>query len=296
MDVLLLHGLFGFRTVPLGPVRVEYFKGIVEALQAAGHSVTTTAVNPVGSIEQRAGQLQQQIAQHVADLSPNQQVLLIAHSMGGLDARHLLATAPAPLAARVASLVTIATPHRGSPVADLAVRIAKLANPLHLPDPLHAVGGIVGGTAEHLGLPAQLVPPDLTQALTWLGSDHDAIADLTTSSCMMFNQATPNRPGVACFWIGCDCSAAVPPFFKPTFELIAHDTGVSGGGKNDGFVSLASAEPPADVANPWQGLGIWTGVDHAGAVNIPASGNFAQPDVAPRYVQIVATVQAALGA
>ena len=42
---------------------------------------------------------------------------IIAHSMGGLDARHAIAHVPG-LAGRVATLVTIGTPHRGSPVAD----------------------------------------------------------------------------------------------------------------------------------------------------------------------------------
>ncbi|CAI4215059.1 unnamed protein product [Parascedosporium putredinis] len=44
-------------------------------------------------------------------------VNIVAHSMGGLDARYMLSCL-APSNVRVASLVTIATPHRGSIIAD----------------------------------------------------------------------------------------------------------------------------------------------------------------------------------
>src|SRR5207248_7006465 len=49
---------------------------------------------------------------------PHDRVDIIAHSLGGLDARYALAHCG--LAKRVRSLVTIGTPHRGTPLADLA--------------------------------------------------------------------------------------------------------------------------------------------------------------------------------
>ena len=45
---------------------------------------------------------------------------VIAHSMGGLDARYAIRNVP-QVADRVKTLVTIGTPHRGSPVADAVV-------------------------------------------------------------------------------------------------------------------------------------------------------------------------------
>src|SRR5207344_275133 len=51
-------------------------------------------------------------------------VNVIAHSMGGLDARYAIARLG--LGDRIASLTTIGTPHRGTPVADLGVKLSSL--------------------------------------------------------------------------------------------------------------------------------------------------------------------------
>lgn len=58
-------------------------------------------------------------------------VNIIAHSMGGLDARYMISRLR-PRGIKVASLVTIATPHRGSPFADYLVD-SDAGSPLHLP-------------------------------------------------------------------------------------------------------------------------------------------------------------------
>src|SRR5262249_49723084 len=49
---------------------------------------------------------------------PERRVNVVAHSMGGLDARW--AIAKLGVGDRVASLVTVGTPHRGTPLAELA--------------------------------------------------------------------------------------------------------------------------------------------------------------------------------
>src|SRR5207237_2783185 len=63
------------------------------------------------------------LAEQISRRFPHGEVHIIAHSMGGLDARYLLAQNLQCLVdrGRVVSLSTIATPHRGSPVADLLV-------------------------------------------------------------------------------------------------------------------------------------------------------------------------------
>jgi triacylglycerol lipase len=60
----------------------------------------------------------QELASLVRGMS-EKRVNVIAHSMGGLDAR--FAIARLGLAEHVASLVTIGSPHRGTPLADLPV-------------------------------------------------------------------------------------------------------------------------------------------------------------------------------
>jgi len=49
---------------------------------------------------------------------PGKKVNVIGHSMGGIDARVAIARFGA--AERVASLTTVASPHRGTPLADLS--------------------------------------------------------------------------------------------------------------------------------------------------------------------------------
>ena len=112
--VVLVHGILGFETLGLGPLRVDYFRGITAPLAAAGHDVVCARVPPLGSVPARAAALAAAL-----DALPHDRVTVVAHSMGGLDARWAIAHGAAP---RVGALVTIGTPHRGTPVADLLAR------------------------------------------------------------------------------------------------------------------------------------------------------------------------------
>ena len=118
--VVLMHGMSGFGTLAVGPIEVTYFDGVVEDLTKRGESVYVTLVPPYDTSEARAAALAPQIDAILARTG-KAKVNLIAHSQGGLDARVL--TSPAGLAYgdRVASVTTIATPHRGSRVADLVM-------------------------------------------------------------------------------------------------------------------------------------------------------------------------------
>ena len=120
--IVLAHGILGFGALPLLPSPVNYFNGVAEHLRRQGHAVFAPHVNPIGSIAQRGDQLAAAILD--VPLSEGEQLHVIAHSMGGLDARHALANVDG-VAARVKTLVTIGTPHRGSPVAD------AVDNPAH---------------------------------------------------------------------------------------------------------------------------------------------------------------------
>ena len=124
MNLVLLHGLFGFAHV--GPI--AYFNGVQDHLKAIfpGLRILVTQVDPVRSIEFRGTQLREQILQglQTEDLDPNERVHIIAHSMGGLDARFLLSPDNGDnIADRIISLTTIATPHKGSPIADVLIKI-----------------------------------------------------------------------------------------------------------------------------------------------------------------------------
>jgi triacylglycerol lipase len=113
--IVLAHGLFGFRRIGMGRLTLtSYFRGIPEYLRTSGNRVMVTRVPPIAGVKPRARRLGEQIA----EAFPGEPVHLIGHSMGGLDARHLLAD-PA-WSGKILSLTTIGTPHLGSALADCA--------------------------------------------------------------------------------------------------------------------------------------------------------------------------------
>lgn len=119
--VVLVPGFMGFGNFG----DLHYFLGAREALQRAftegGATVEVTEVdtNPTGSIRQRAAAVRETVAR----IGTGESVHLVGHSTGGIDAR--LAAAPVatlpgdPAEDAIRSLVTISTPHRGTPLADL---------------------------------------------------------------------------------------------------------------------------------------------------------------------------------
>ncbi|KAH6604852.1 triacylglycerol lipase [Trichoderma cornu-damae] len=119
---------------------IEYWHGIKQALTENKCTVISASVPPSGSIEERAAKLAADIlAQTAASLDDGAgaprdgqvpTVNIIAHSMGGLDARYMISRLRPPNI-KIASLVTVATPHRGSPFADYLVECG--AGPIHLP-------------------------------------------------------------------------------------------------------------------------------------------------------------------
>jgi triacylglycerol lipase len=120
--IVLAHGLFGFTRIGLGPVTLtSYFRGIPEAMQAVGNRVLVTRVQSVAGVERRARRLGEQIDRAFGD----EPVHLIGHSMGGLDARRLLADES--WQDRILSITTIGTPHLGSSLADFAkLRVGRV--------------------------------------------------------------------------------------------------------------------------------------------------------------------------
>ena len=138
------------------------------------------------------------------------EVNVIAHSMGGLDARYMISRlCPSPSLFRVRSLTTIATPHRGSSAADMLLRDIG-------PDLL----------------------PLIYRLLTRLKIDYGAFSQLTTSYMREhFNPVVPNHPDVRYFSYG---ASATPHLFS-VFR-ISHDLMNVLEGDNDGLVSVRSSK------------------------------------------------------
>jgi len=95
--------------------QLEYFKGIKSHLEAKGFSVSHPGQGFADSADERAQQLRDRV-NAIISTTGSPKVHIIGHSMGGLDARHMIVDHG--MADKVATLTTIGTPHHGSPAAD----------------------------------------------------------------------------------------------------------------------------------------------------------------------------------
>lgn len=93
----------------------HYFKGIKSHLKEKGFEVFDPNQEFAGPVDLRASQLRDRVNEALAATGA-EKVHIIAHSMGGLDARHMIVDKG--MADRVASLTTIGTPHLGTILAD----------------------------------------------------------------------------------------------------------------------------------------------------------------------------------
>jgi triacylglycerol lipase len=108
--IVLAHGLAGFDTL-FGVL--DYWYGLQGALQSGGATVFVTDVSPFDSSQQRGEQLLTQVNQILA-ITGKAKVNLIGHSQGSLDVRYVAAVRPD----LVASVSTVAGPHKGAALAD----------------------------------------------------------------------------------------------------------------------------------------------------------------------------------
>ncbi|KAK0616290.1 triacylglycerol lipase-like protein [Immersiella caudata] len=208
--VVLAHGLLGFAELKLAGSYlppIHYWRGIKEALCAQNIEVITTSVPPSGSIAQRAAKLAEGIEAHAQGRSVN----IVAHSMGGLDARYMISHLK-PKGVDVKSLVTVATPHHGSAVADYIIK--------------------------------EIGPENLSRLYNlWkrtTGWDHDAFDQLTRKYMIeQFNHSIPDDPVVRYFSYGA-MLVEKPPLLSPfrvSHKLLNHLEG-----PNDGLVSVQSSQ------------------------------------------------------
>ncbi|MGE0397559.1 MAG: esterase/lipase family protein [Kofleriaceae bacterium] len=197
LPVVLVHGLFGFDRIGVPGARFDYFRGISAHLASLGCHAHAVKLPMMSSVPARAEAL-------VAAITalPHDRIDLVAHSLGGLDARYALAKLG--LATRVRSLVTIGTPHRGSPIADL-FHEGQL-------DWLRRLVGV-------LGLPIT--------ALEWLSS----------SALDKFNREVPDVPGVryACVVGGLKNGSPIPMALMGSHAWLTRVAG-----PNDGVVPVSS--------------------------------------------------------
>jgi len=119
--IVLAHGFFGFEGFA-GQDYLTYFYKVKQRLEADGEIVLTPAVDPFNDSDYRSDQLLVKVEDFLKQTG-SAKVNIIGHSQGGLDARAAAHKRPD----LIASVVTVSTPHYGSPVADVAVKL--LADP-----------------------------------------------------------------------------------------------------------------------------------------------------------------------
>lgn len=196
---------------------LHYFKNIQSFLNADGFDVHHTRVGFASSLTDRARDLHGQVTELLAKTKAKK-VHIIAHSMGGLDARAMIARLG--MADRVASLTTIGTPHLGTTFAD-----TKLQK---------------GG--------AKLIDAfsDAGKAL-----DFNGFQDLTRDACRKFNEEIRNTEATTARDVYYQ-TYATSQGRKATFIFLQRswDVITPVEGENDGLVSLTSqAWQPEIVAD-----------------------------------------------
>jgi triacylglycerol lipase len=196
--VILAHGLFGFSRIGLGPLTLTaYFRGIPDVLRAAGNRVLVTRVHPIAGVEFRGRRLGDRI-RHVF---PEEPVHVIGHSLGGLDARRLIAD-PA-WRKRVLSLTTIGTPHLGTMLADFAkLRVGRIYS-----------------------------------LLDKMGLDHRGFLDITRLSARRFHRQHEEPRDIPCFSLAGDPPAGEVTWPLQRLHAVLGELE----GPNDGLVPVSSA-------------------------------------------------------
>lgn len=243
--VVLVHGY-------LCMSRAFYWQGLLplrRELVALGYPVVRSCQPRTGPVEARARQL----AAFLGTL-PHRRLILVGHSMGGLDARWVASRLDPER--RVAHVVTIGTPHRGTAVADWALRDSVW----------------------------------LTRFVRCI--DRGALLDLSLEGAERLNEAMPDREGVGYASLAGTCPAGrLTGPLRRMAERVGRDEG-----PNDGVVSLRSAlRGPVAVSLAANHLEL-IGHRLLNGMAVPELSRATQPVMALRALLVRALAEAAEGA
>lgn len=216
--IVLVHGWTGFENI--GPL--TYFYGVREDLEGLGYPIATAVLDPYNSVDVRGEQLLDFVDATLANQRARK-VDLIGHSQGGIDSRYVAAEAGGARGGQIGGLITVATPHRGTPFTDVAL-------------------GLIPGAAETA----------LAFLLNFLGATQDQESDVlaslyTLSETYMqgeFNLIFVDDPRVK-YWSwqgetcvgGIGCQDVLDPLLLLSYQSIE-----ALAGPNDGLVPESSAQ------------------------------------------------------
>ncbi len=252
--ILLIHGT-GVRDWR----HVEYWGRIADRLRQEGASVYHGGQDSWATVEANAAALKARVLAVLAETG-REQVHIIAHSKGGLDARYMVSSLG--MAPYVASLTTVSTPHHGSRTMDALYR---------LPRWLFRLGGFFVNLWYRI-----------------LGDrDPDFCAvcgQFTTAWAEAFNRANPDAEGVLYRSYGGVMARSTSDLFMCWQHFVIQRVE----GDNDGLVTLESARW-TNFREPWRGAGN-RGVSHLDEVDFrrrPVGG----VEIPELYLQMVAELK-----
>jgi triacylglycerol esterase/lipase EstA (alpha/beta hydrolase family) len=259
--VVMVHGFFGFENV--GPI--EYFWKVKDTLGPKGYDIHISVTDAFNSTEKRGVQLAANISAAI-EKTFAEKVNVVAHSQGGLDTRYIISGLG--YAEKVGMLNMVASPHRGTAIAD-----AIVSDPTGIGAPLlNAIGVIFG---------AVLTGPEAQQNMM------ASMNALTTWNMKKFNELYPDDPrvkyrswaGKSCYSWESGCVNPVNVYLMPTFQYLRGAMG-----DNDGIVGSDSCV--------WTGFQDYINADHFDEVGqlLGATGAF---DHLAFYTLVFDTMRAA---
>ena len=215
--IVMVHGWTGFENI--GPL--DYFYGVRPDLEGLGYPIAVAVLDPYNSVDVRGEQLVD-FVEATLGARRARKVNLFGHSQGGIDSRYVASPAGGALGGQVGAVITLGTPHQGTPFTDIAL-------------------GLIPGPAEQV----------LVFLLNFLGAAQSQQSDVeaslyTLSETYMqgeFNQVYVDDPSVEYLsWmgetcpLGIGCQDSVDPLLLFSYELIEMVAGA-----NDGLVPESSA-------------------------------------------------------
>ncbi|KZT67126.1 alpha/beta-hydrolase [Daedalea quercina L-15889] len=215
--IALCHGLYGFdvRGPSAFPIlQMHYWSNVLSIVRdKLGAEVIVTSVPSTGSVASRAESLDR----FLREKAPGRGINLMAHSMGGLDCRHLISNIK-PTEYTPVSLTTIGTPHRGSPFMDWCTDNIGIGRLRQKEQAARAERRLAeddarspsSPTSHDVRAPTDPPSPKSSLSLASLPSsfttlllsvlDSPAYANLTSTYLnTIFNPATPDQPHVKYF-------------------------------------------------------------------------------------------------
>ena len=247
--IVLVHGFNA------SPQKNGFGPAVVRALCDDGHAVFAPALPPFASTQVRSVALADAIdailagatdACGVTPASRPTKINLVAHSMGGLDARAVASSHG--YGDRIASLITLSTPHQGSAIADMSLGLLDGFDQ-------DALNGLASFLARPLSTDTTQIAPDLRAALTSLAESsvaafdvanpddgrvrYESWAGLSNVAGIANAQDAPACEGKMALFPSALARHKMTVLLKPIAYVVAHRFDLR---PNDGLVQVASAK------------------------------------------------------